>query len=1210
PDANAEYATYIPVYDPTPLDLNGNFSLFGNLDDTYFTDNSGDEVPVFPEDGACGYAITWDDSEPVQTCGDSYKIFREWTAFNFCDGHLEILNVVPQIIKVGDTKSPEVEFLGVEGLGGLYESCVADAIVFLDIKEECSNVVEIFIDFLGDDKPELPVSMIDGGIRVNDVPLGQQLDFTIRLVDECWNTSVHGPYSVDQIKDNIPPVAICESFRTVSLGVECQVLVPAEAFDDGSYDNCGNVSFSVARMDEVGADGALFNSNSDFFFEGDEDIFGSSVVFTKDDVEECTGSVTVVFKVEDACGNANFCMVDVELQDKIPPVVKDTDLMYHCQDTFACDLMAASLADNPNLAVQDLLNTAGILSAAEDAAFVTMESDNCDNAAMLVDFVDVSDLDPHCKEGTIVVFYQAIDACGNVSFPGVVSVQIKRKSNWIMQFPMDEIVYCEDSTGVPAASTLEDILENNGCDSWGLEVKEDRFDTDGACAKVVRSYHLINFCSWNPSNTEIAIVERPSESIFDPFYTVSLRYRDDVTNGIPNSDPDGLNDFDDGDEDGDGEYIYKSISDRFGVFAPISIEFSGSERDRIQDNGEANAFDPYDVTDRNFDADFVVIDATDFAYQNIPTYNVISQFSGVQETYVSAQDYGNILYRQIIKINDITPPMVEVLRDGEYCGGEEDPGEGGICTGAVELKFSAKDLCTTDLEVSYDLIAFVDTDQEMTITNDPFGSLVYNSETMEYKINGFYPIGVHQILVLVIDGCGNASETLIDFEVVDCKAPSLVCYYGLSADLSANGEVTIWNYEYANYVEDFCSEVLITFGDPAINPDSTSRTFRCADGEIGVVPVEVWVTDEAGNKAFCETFINIQSNPQNSDIPDNCPTAAGAVASVSGAIQTSKTELMPDVEVYISGDMETMRRTSIDGDFIFPNLEKGGDYSLAPNKDDDPLNGVTTFDLVQISKHILNITPFINPYQMIAADVNKSGSITTFDMLELRKVILGIDNKFSNNTSWRFIPEDYVFDDPSNPFASDFPEQMNINDLQEDYQMGFIAIKVGDVNGSANAAANGAIENRNWNGQYDLVVEDQQLKAGQVYNIAVRSQHAEIQGYQFTMNMEGVELLAIEEGLLKMNNVGQFDQFITASWNQEETTTLDEDIAFTLVLKAVENSSLSKALRISSDKTPAIAYDQYDTEMNVGLSFEGEEFELMQNKPNPFHGQTTIKVPF
>ncbi|MEN0048494.1 MAG: T9SS type A sorting domain-containing protein, partial [Bacteroidota bacterium] len=1207
PDANAQYATYLPVYDPTPLDLNGNFSLFGNLDDTYFTDNSGDEVPVFPEDGACGYAISWDDSAPIETCGDSYKLFREWTVFNFCDGHLEILNIVPQVIKVGDTKAPEVEFLGIEGIGGLYQSCVVDAVVFLDIKDECSETTEIFIDFIGDDKPELPAEMIEGGVRVNDVPLGEQLDFTIRLVDECWNASVHGPFTVSAVKDNIPPVAICESFRTVSLGVECQVLIPAETFDDGSYDNCGSVSFSVARMDETGADGVLFNEGFDLFFEGDEDVFGQNVVFTKEDLIDCESTVQVIFRVEDACGNANFCMVDVNLQDKIPPVVKDTDLMYHCQDTFACDLMNATLADNPNLAVQDLLNTAGILSAAENATFVTMESDNCDNSVMLVDFVDVTDFDTHCKEGTIVVFYQAIDACGNVSFPGVVNIQVKRKSDWIMQFPMDDIVYCEDSTGIPAPSTLDDILENNGCDSWGLEVKEHRFDTDDVCAKIVRSYHLINFCSWNPSNTEVAVVERPSETILNPLYTVSLRYRDDITNGIPDSDPDGLNDFDDGDEDGDGEYIYKSVSDRFGVFAPISIEFSNSELDRIQDNGEANAFDPYDATDRGFDADFVVIDATDFAYQNIPTYSAISQFTDVTQSYVSAQDYGNIVYRQIIKINDITPPMVEVLRDGEYCGGEEDPGEGAVCTGAVELKFSAKDLCDADLEVSYDLIAFVGTENEVTITNDPFGSLIFNGEEMEYKINGFYPIGKHQVLVWVIDGCGNATETFIDFEVVDCKAPTIVCYYGLSADLSAQGEVTIWNYEYANYVEDVCSEVLITFGDPDLYPDSTSRTFRCIDGEIGVVPVEVWVSDEAGNKTFCETFLNVNSNPQNGDIPDNCPTAAGSGASVSGAIQTSKTELMPDVEVYISGDLETMRRTSIDGDFLFPNLEKGGDYSIEPSKNSDPLNGVTTFDLVQISKHILNIEPFTDPYRIIAADVNNSGSVTTFDMIALRKVILGIDQNFANNTSWRFIPADFVFDDPSNPLADDFPEYMSVNDLQEDYQMDFVAIKVGDVNGNATAAATGDIEGRSFSGKYNLTIENQQLSAGQVYKVPVRTGQSEIEGYQFTMNLEGVELITIEEGLLKNNHFGQFEEVLTASWNRAADDT-DNEIAFTLVLKATENSSLSEALQISSDKTQAVAYDQYGIAMNIGLSFTSNEFDLAQNQPNPFQGQTIINI--
>jgi len=1206
PDANAKYATFLPVYDPTPLDLNGNFSLFGNLDDTYFTDNSGDEIPVFPEDGACGYAISWDDSEPIQVCGESYKIFREWTVFNFCDGHLEILDVIPQIVKVGDNKAPYIEFLGIEGISGLYESCVADAIIFLDIKDECSESTEIFVDFIGDDKPELPAIMIEGGIRVDDVPLGQQLDFTIRIVDECWNASVHGPFSVDQIKDNIPPVAICESFRTVSLGLECQVLVPADAFDDGSYDNCGQVSFSVARMDEIGADGALFNSSSDFFFDGDEDVFGSNVIFTKDDLEDCSGSVRVVFKVEDSCGNANFCMVDVELQDKIPPVIKDAELMYHCQDSFACALMDAVFTENPNVEVQKLLNTEGILSPAEDAAFVVMESDNCDNSVMIVDFVEIGGFNPMCKSGNITVFYQAIDACGNVSFPGVVNIHIKTKSDWIMQFPLDGILYCEDSTGVPAASTLDDILDNRGCDSWGLEVTEDRFDTDGTCAKIVREYQLINFCTWNPSNTEVAVVERPSEMILDPFYTVSLRYRDEVSNS-ENEEPDGLNDFDDGDEDGDGDYIYLSQTDRFSTYAPISIPFPNNQLNRISDNGEANAFDPYDVTDYNFDADFVVIDFADFPYQGIPTYPAISQFAGVQQHYVSAQAYGNILYRQIIQINDITPPTVEILRDGEYCGGEEDPGEGGVCTGAVELKFSAKDLCDADLEVSYDLIAFVDTDREMTITNDPFGSLIFNSEAMEYKINGFYPIGKHQILVLVVDGCGNASETLIDFEVVDCKAPSIVCYYGLSADLSAIGEVTIWNYEYANYVEDFCSEVLITFGDPALYPDSTSRTFRCANGEIGVVPVEVWVSDEAGNKAFCETFINIQSNPQNGDISDACPTAVGAVASVSGAIQTSKTELMPDVEVYISGDLETMRRTSVEGDFVFPNLEKGSDYSIAPSKNDDPLNGVTTFDLVMISKHILNIEPFESPYQIIAGDVNNSGSITTFDMIALRKVILGIDSNFANNTSWRFIPEDYVFDDPSNPLTSPFPEQMNINDLQEDYQMNFVAIKVGDVNGNATATANGEIEGRSWKGKVDLTIEDQELKAGQRYRVPVRHGEKDLEGYQFTMNLEGVDLVAIEEGLLKANNFGHFDQSITASWNRENIIDAS-NIAFTLVLQATKNSTLSEALRISSDRTSAIAYDQYGTAMNIQLAFSGKDYELAQNKPNPFQGETMITI--
>lgn len=117
---------------------------------------------------------------------------------------------------------------------------------------------------------------------------------------------------------------------------------------------------------------------------------------------------------------------------------------------------------------------------------------------------------------------------------------------------------------------------------------------------------------------------------------------------------------------------------------------------------------------------------------------------------------------------------------------------------------------------------------------------------------------------------------------------------------------------------------------------------------------------------------------------------------------------------------------------------------------DSPLNGVSTYDLVLISQHILGIKPLDSPYKMIAADGNRSGSITTFDIVEIRKLILGIYTKLPGNTSWRFVPRNYVFPDPQNPFGSVFPESGIINPLGSPpvYENEFVAIKVGDVNSS------------------------------------------------------------------------------------------------------------------------------------------------------------------
>ena len=60
----------------------------------------------------------------------------------------------------------------------------------------------------------------------------------------------------------------------------------------------------------------------------------------------------------------------------------------------------------------------------------------------------------------------------------------------------------------------------------------------------------------------------------------------------------------------------------------------------------------------------------------------------------------------------------------------------------------------------------------------------------------------------------------------------------------------------------------------------------------------------------------------------------------------------------------------------------------------------------------------------------------------MRKLILYISTEFPNTPSWRFIPAEFQFNNPSDPFESQFPEVYSINDLSEEMDIDFVAIKV------------------------------------------------------------------------------------------------------------------------------------------------------------------------
>ncbi|MCB0615349.1 MAG: hypothetical protein KDC75_18655 [Phaeodactylibacter sp.] len=174
----------------------------------------------------------------------------------------------------------------------------------------------------------------------------------------------------------------------------------------------------------------------------------------------------------------------------------------------------------------------------------------------------------------------------------------------------------------------------------------------------------------------------------------------------------------------------------------------------------------------------------------------------------------------------------------------------------------------------------------------------------------------------------------------------------------------------------------------------------------------------------------------------------GPAQPISGTVRREDGEPVPGAAAYLDGQDNFPILTDTLGVYRMDGLAAQQDYSIGMDRDGDNLNGVSTFDLLLINKHILGVELLDSPYKRLAADVNNTQSITTLDMIILRRLILGLDIGFPSQPSWRFVPASYIFPEPENPWAEDFPEQIPIQGLPVSGLSGrdFIGIKIGDVN--------------------------------------------------------------------------------------------------------------------------------------------------------------------
>lgn len=178
--------------------------------------------------------------------------------------------------------------------------------------------------------------------------------------------------------------------------------------------------------------------------------------------------------------------------------------------------------------------------------------------------------------------------------------------------------------------------------------------------------------------------------------------------------------------------------------------------------------------------------------------------------------------------------------------------------------------------------------------------------------------------------------------------------------------------------------------------------------------------------------------------------AVSAQGLIKGTITLPNGTPMQGVGVMLTGTDNDITITDSNGEYVFA-AQPGGSYEVKPISNSNaaaanPLNGVSTYDIALIMRHVLGIEP-LSPYQIIAADVNSSGSVTVYDSLVIRQLILGMTTSFPNNANWKFVRAAQVFPNPFSPFPYDDSAAFS-NFSGFEGEVNFVGIKLGDVNNS------------------------------------------------------------------------------------------------------------------------------------------------------------------
>ena len=459
--------------------------------------------------------------------------------------------------------------------------------------------------------------------------------------------------------------------------------------------------------------------------------------------------------------------------------------------------------------------------------------------------------------------------------------------------------------------------------------------------------------------------------------------------------------------------------------------------------------------------------------------------------------------------------------------------------------------------------------------------------------------------------------------IKDCQAPTVACQNNKTVNLPPTQLVQVKAIDFTPSAEDnYTPTPQLQYGlrqagtgtgfplDGNGNP-VTKRVFGCAD--LGVHPIEVWARDQAGNASFCTVQLTVQ------DSVNNCGPHSFNLC----AIHQCDGQPVPEVLFEVSGSSNAvppftlvMLLDSTGCGTSFSNaLPIASNVSVVPNKDDHPLEGVNTLDLVLITRQVLGVELLDSPYKLIAAAASKSGAVLSYDVAELRKLILGIYQELPNNTSWRFVDTSFVFPNPANPFQTVFPESTPAAPFLSNVHKSFYGMKIGDVNCTA-------LQPLEQPPVVDAItIPNLDLQANDIVEVPVTFlQGHDYYGFQFGLHYDPalVQVLSMTPGVGTPDNFNVFASQVKVSWSAPALTTfLPDEPLFYLHIQALAPLHLADAFTLDTVDIRPQAYSNLVSDSLVGLQFvvgmvattePGAVRQIFTPQPNPTTAGVRIPV--